>query len=135
MPRPLRYNGVESNQLHGVFSPQDNLFAAGVVLHLGGFMSLGVEILSLRQDKFSSVATLLGALERRHASKSQTAMRDYAVTESADLVLLNVAAHAMEALALLPTRTPKRASSVPRSRRSRYVQGRHQGQILMFALS
>jgi hypothetical protein len=98
-------------------------------------MNLGTEILSFRQDKFSSVATLIGALERRHASKSQSAMRDYAVTESADLVLLNVAVHAMEALALLPIRQPRRASSVSRRKRSRQIQGRHHGQILMFAIS
>jgi hypothetical protein len=57
---------------------------------LGGFMSIGTEILALRQDKFSSVAALIGALDRLSASNEHLEMRVYAVTECADLVLLNV---------------------------------------------
>jgi hypothetical protein len=97
-------------------------------------MSLGLEILSLRQDKFSSVAALIGALERRHSSNYHTAMRDYAVSECADLVLLNVAVHAMDALDLVPTRSGRRASRL-RRKNLRHVPGRHQGQILMFTAS
>ena len=94
-------------------------------------MSIGTEILSLREDQFSSVAALIGALERLSASNQHLAMRVYAVSECADLVLLNVAVHAMEALYEWQTST--RAVQPPRRKRSRDVPGRHQGQITMFA--
>jgi hypothetical protein len=97
-------------------------------------MSIGTEILSLRQDKFSSVASLIGALDRLYASNQHLEMRVYAVSECADLVLLNVAVHAMEALHESPIQTGRRATQV-RRRRPRHLPGRHQGQILMFAAS
>jgi hypothetical protein len=96
-------------------------------------MSIGTEILSLRQDKFSSVAALIGALERLSASNEHLEMRVYAVTECADLVLLNVAVHAMEALSELPTQASRRASRPSRRTSPRHIPGRHQGQITMFA--
>jgi len=96
-------------------------------------MSIGTEILSLRQDKFSSVAALIGALDRLSASNEHLEMRVYAVTECADLVLLNVAVHAMEALHEWPIRTDRRAIQPVRRRRSRHIPGHHQGQITMFA--
>jgi hypothetical protein len=39
------------------FSPTSEAFDWGIVF-LGGFMSIGTEILSLRQDKFSSSVAL-----------------------------------------------------------------------------
>jgi hypothetical protein len=96
-------------------------------------MSIGTEILSLRQDKFSSVAGLIGALERFSASNEHLEMRVYAVTECADLVLLNVAVHAMDALSELPTQASRRAAQLSRRRHPRHIPGRHQGQITMFA--
>jgi hypothetical protein len=96
-------------------------------------MSIGTEILSLREDQFSSVAALIGALERLSASNQHLEMRVYAVSECADLVLLNVAVHAMEALHEWPTQTSRRALQPSRPRRSRHVPGRQQGQITMFA--
>jgi hypothetical protein len=98
----------------------------------GGFMSIGTEILALRQDKFSSVAALIGALDRLSASNEHLEMRVYAVTECADLVLLNVAVHAMEALSELPMQASRRAAQPSRRRRPRHVPGQHQGQITMF---
>jgi len=44
-------------------------------------MSIGTEILSLREDQFSSVAALIGALERLSASNQHLEMRVYAVSE------------------------------------------------------
>jgi hypothetical protein len=96
-------------------------------------MSVGTEILSLRQDKFSSIAALIGALDRLSSSNEHSEMRVYAVTECADLVLLNVAVHAMEALYESPIQTIRRAVQPSRRRRSRHIPGRHQGQITMFA--
>jgi len=100
---------------------------------LGGVMSIGTEILSLRQDKFSSVAALIGALERLSASNEHLEMRVYAVTECADLVLLNVAVHAMDALLESPIQTSRRAVQSSRRRRTRHIPGHDQGQITMFA--
>jgi hypothetical protein len=96
-------------------------------------MSIGTEILSLRQDKFSSVAALIGALDRLSASNEHLEMRVYAVSECADLVLLNVAVHAMDALLESPIQTSRRAVQSSRRRRSRHIPGHHQGQITMFA--
>jgi hypothetical protein len=50
---------------------------------LGGFMSIGTEILSLPQDRFSSVAALIGALDWLSSSNEHLEMRVYAVTELA----------------------------------------------------
>jgi hypothetical protein len=62
-------------------------------------MSIATEILSLRRNQFSSVEALLAALEWRRSLTEHThiAMRDYAVAEWADIVLLNVAVHALSA--------------------------------------
>jgi hypothetical protein len=96
-------------------------------------MSIGTEILSLRQDKFSSVAALIGALDRLAASNEHLEMRVYAVTECADLVLLNVAVHAMEGLHEWSIQTSRRAVQPSPRRHPRHIPGRHQGQITMFA--
>src|SRR5262249_49757878 len=64
-------------------------------------MNVVAEILGLRRDKFSSVTRLLAALDRQGCPSEgcrHGPMRDYAVKEAADLVLLNVAAHAAEQL-------------------------------------
>jgi len=114
------------------FSPTSEAFDRGLCL-LGGFMSIGTEILSLRQDKFSSVAALIGALDRLSASNEHLEMRVYPVTECADLVLLNVAVHAMEALSELPIQASRRAAQPSRRRRPRHIPGHPQGQITMFA--
>jgi hypothetical protein len=53
-----------------------------VLLHsTKGFMSIGTEILALRQDKFSSVAALIGALDRLSASNEHLGMRVYIIAE------------------------------------------------------
>ena len=61
-------------------------------------MSIATEILSLRRDQFSSVERLIAALEWERAAPEHILLRRYAVTEAADVVLLNVAAHAADAL-------------------------------------
>ena len=74
-------------------------------------MSIATDILSLRHDQSSSVVTLLAALEWQHAARSEhvAQMRRFAAVQAADLVLLNVAIHALEA-----QNTPQ----VPATRRS-----------------
>ena len=70
----------------------------------GGNMSVATEILSLRQNQSSSVETLLAAIEWEKAAKEEEHIvsRRYAVREVADIVLLNVAVHAAEALSEPP---------------------------------
>jgi hypothetical protein len=55
-------------------------------------MSVVTEILSLRQDRISRVPRLLAALDWQKSAYEKD--RGVAVTEAADLVLVNVAAHA-----------------------------------------
>ena len=64
----------------------------------GAIMSIATEILGLRRDQFSSVERLIAALDWERAAPENTLLRRYAVTEAADVVLLNVAAHAADAL-------------------------------------
>ena len=61
-------------------------------------MSIAKEILSLRRDQTSSVSLLLGAIEWQRATQndSMMLMRGHAVVQAVDLVLLNVAVHALE---------------------------------------
>jgi hypothetical protein len=61
-------------------------------------MSIATEILSLRRDKISSVAALLAAMDWRDSAQHGEVFltRDYAVLSAADVVLLNVAVHALD---------------------------------------
>jgi hypothetical protein len=63
-------------------------------------MSVATEILRLRQNQSSSVETLLAAIEWEKAAECDEHIlsRRYAVREAADIVLLNVAVHAADAL-------------------------------------
>ena len=76
-------------------------------------MDIANEILSLRRNQLSSVEALIAALEWRRSLTEHThiAMRDYAVAECADIVLLNVAVHALsaqDAFASLGTKPSKK---------------------------
>ena len=66
-------------------------------------MSIATEILGLRRDQFSSVERLIAAFEWERAAPENILLRRYAVTEAADMVLLNVAAHAADASNEPPT--------------------------------
>jgi hypothetical protein len=83
-------------------------------------MSVVTDILNLRRNQTSSVELFLSALEwQKCATEAEHILsRGYAVTEAADLILLNVAAHAAEALAE-PRTIRKARRSVPTSRRNR----------------
>jgi len=85
-------------------------------------MSVVSEILDLRRDKFSSITRLLAALDRQGCPTENCAhvpMRDYAVREAADLVLLNVAAHAADQLNQPPAIPKARRAVVPFLRKPR----------------
>jgi hypothetical protein len=85
-------------------------------------MSVVSEILNLRRDKFSSVTRLVAALGRQGCPSENCAhipMRDYAVREAADLVLLNVAAHAAEQLSDPSESRKSRRAVVPFQRKPR----------------
>ena len=66
-------------------------------------MGIATDILNLRRSRFSSVETLISALERFHqAPYEKLSARAFYVGEAADLVLTNVAAHAAEAMGEQP---------------------------------
>ena len=85
-------------------------------------MSISTEILSLRRDQSSSVERLIAAFEWEKAAQDDEHMlsRGYATSEAADLVLLNVAAHAADALSepTMIRRTRRVLSSRRKRRRS-----------------
>ena len=82
-------------------------------------MGIATEILGLRRNKTSSVKTLLGAIEWTYTAPigTQSVARAYAAAEAADIVLLNVAVHAAEAMNEQPsTRRARRAAPSTRRR-------------------
>ena len=83
-------------------------------------MSVATEILSLRQNQSSSVETLLAAIEWEKAAQEEEHIlsRRYAVREAADIVLLNVAVHAAEALSEPPVIRRTRRGLLPFWRKS-----------------
>ena len=68
-------------------------------------MSIVTDILSLRRNKTSSIEVFLAALEWQKSAQDDAHIlsRGHDVAVAADLVLLNVAAHAADALSELPT--------------------------------
>ncbi len=83
-------------------------------------MSIATDILSLRQNQSSSVKTLMAMLNWQKAAQDEGHFlsRGFAVTEAADLVLLNVATHAAEALSEPPA-IPRTRRALSTSRRKR----------------
>jgi hypothetical protein len=84
-------------------------------------MSITTEILSLRRDRSSSVAALLKTMEWECAAvdDTRTLARGYDVLRMADLVLLNVAAHAADILAEPPAIPQARRATLPPRRKRR----------------
>lgn len=84
-------------------------------------MSIATEILRLRRDPSSSVAALLAAMEWECAADDDmhTLARGYDVLRMADVVLLNVAAHAADALGQFPTIPKARRAPSPFRRKRR----------------
>lgn len=71
-------------------------------------MRIATDILNLRRRRFSSVETLISALERFHdAPYEKLSARAFHVDEAADLVLTNVAAHAAETMGEQPPTTAR----------------------------
>jgi predicted dinucleotide-binding enzyme len=73
--------------------------------------SVAAEILSLRRDQSSSMTALLAALDWQRAARGEhvAVMRGYAAAQAADIVLLNVAVHALEAQGKALIRETRRA--------------------------
>lgn len=84
-------------------------------------MSISTEILDLRRDRSSSVSALIAAMEWECAAEDDMRMlaRGHEVMRIADLVLLNVAAHAADALRDLPTIPATRRAWLPFRRNRR----------------
>jgi hypothetical protein len=84
-------------------------------------MSITTEILSLRRDRSSSVAALLNTIEWECAAEgdTRTLARKYDVLRMADIVLLNVAAHAADIPGEPPAIPKARRATPPPSRKRR----------------
>ena len=97
---------------------------------------LGTDLLTLRRNQTSTVATLLGRIEQLSTIQSQTKllMRTYELNALADAVLANVAVYALESYwgdTLLPR--PRRASVPTRRPRRRRSDAAQLHQRLLFA--
>ena len=87
-------------------------------------IGIAADILGLRNHHFSSVAELLFALDQVcDAPVDKITARVFLAGAAADLVLTNVAAHAVEALSEQPTnRKTRRAASRSRRKNRRSAQ-------------
>jgi hypothetical protein len=119
-PFPQRSTVDKVRKSHWPFCPERTEHLAGP--GRGTAMSIASEILSLRKNQSSSMRTLLGSIEWQKAAQDDEHVlsRGYAVTEAADIVLLNVAVHAADALSEPPRIRRNRRAVLPRrkSRRS-----------------
>jgi len=98
-------------------------------------MGLGGDLLNLRSNKTSSVATLISGIERLATARSETTamMRAFALKELADAVLTNVAVYALECYwgdAGLPR---ARRAALVRRRNNHYGDGNQFQQRRLFA--
>jgi hypothetical protein len=102
---------------------------------VGGIMSITTEILSLRLDRSSSVAALINAMEWQCAAEDDTHIlsRGYDVLRMADIVLLNVAAHAADALGQPPAIPKVRRAALSLRRKRRRPDPGHLHQRRLFA--
>ena len=82
-------------------------------------MNLGSELLNLRRNKISTVATLLSGIERLDSAQSETVRltRQFALNDLGDAVLANVAVYAAESYwGNEPLRTARRSNPASRRR-------------------
>ena len=95
--------------------------SAGVSSRLvGEKMGIATDILNLRHNRFSSVTTLIAALERFHgAPQEKLAAKLFRVDEATDLVLTNVAAHAAEAMVAQQPTTARTRRAISMRRKNR----------------
>ncbi len=97
---------------------------------------LGTDLLKLRRNRTSTVATLLGGIDHVAAASSDTArmMRAHALKDLGDAVLANVAVHALEAYwADAPLPKPGGASHHSRRRRLHVDPGQfHQRRLFAY---
>jgi hypothetical protein len=96
-------------------------------------MSITTEILSLRRNQSSSVETLMAKIEWLKVAEEEAhiSSREFGVREAADIVLLNVATHAAEALNEPPLiQKTRRALSIARRKKRHSDPGRlHQRRL------
>ena len=99
-------------------------------------MGIAADILSLRNNHFSSVSELLAALEQVcGAPVDKISARVFWASAAADQVLTNVAAHAAEALSELPAnRRTRLAASPSRRKHRRSEQGPPPRQRILFRI-
>lgn len=98
-------------------------------------MSLGTDLLNLRRNRTSTVATLISGIERLATARSEITMmmRAFSLNELGDAVLANVAVHALEAYwGDAPLRNARRAAASNR-RKNRLIDTAHLYQRRLFA--
>lgn len=96
---------------------------------------IGTDLLNLRRNRMSTVATLISGIERLATARSDTTymMRAFSLTELGDAVLANVAVHALEAYwGDTPLRNARRVTAT-NHRRSRRMDTAHLYQRRLFA--
>ena len=98
-------------------------------------MSILADILRLRHNQTSSIEIFLAALDWQKAAQDDERIlsRGYAVTEAADLVLLNVAVHAAEALSEPAAIRRTRRAQLPSRRKRRHYDPGELHQHRLFA--
>jgi hypothetical protein len=98
-------------------------------------MNLGTDLLNLRRNKISTVATLISGFERLAAAKSSivSKSREWALISLADAVLTNVAVHAQQAYWGDEPLSKSRRASSPARRRRRRIDTTHLHQRQLFA--
>jgi hypothetical protein len=85
-------------------------------------MGIATEILDLRHNQFSSVTTLLSALERLHEASPQNRLgREFQVYDAVDIALTNIAAHVGEAVAAFQSGSGRTKQTIPIRPRLRTV--------------
>jgi len=96
-------------------APQSRILAV-----VGEEMGIATDILNMRHNQFSSVTTLIAALERlQDAPQEKMAARLFRVEEATDLVLTNVAAHAAEAMVAQQPTTARTQRAISMRRKNR----------------
>lgn len=96
---------------------------------------IGTDLLNLRRNRMSTVATLISGIERLATARSDTTymMRAFSLTELGDAVLANVAVHALEAYWGDTLLHNARRVTATNHRRSRRMDTAHLYQRRLFA--
>lgn len=102
---------------------------------VGAEMGIATDILNLRSSQFSSVTTLMAAIDRfLEAPEGKGHFRLFQLEEATDIALTNIAAHAAEAMTALQPNSGRMARAISvRRTRHRFDSGPSTSQRSLFA--